>query len=467
MKSIFTSIVVTFLILPSPGLAGGEGVTAFVGVDVIPMDSERLLQDYTVLVSDGRIQALANSELLEPPAGAVVVDGRGKYLAPGLADMHAHVSGWVEPGEDNPMDVANSELMLYLATGVTLLRNTAGSDQHLALKRKLDAGELLGPRLYTSSPLIEGEDAVWDFATKITDPAEADALIAGYAAEGYRQIKVYHTVSAEVFRALSEAAERHGVKIIGHVSFDVGIDLALEMRQYTIEHLRGYDFDGASPEALAKDGGRSAERFESWLNMSPERRLELAQRTVAAGTWNCPTLVINEMLFDNAGRLGVLDDPMIRYVHPQVRAGVRSNALDQIFSEESKVAMRKALPAQYLMIKALSDAGAGLLVGTDTMVPYLVPGFTPIDEMEHFVAAGLTPWQALKAGTSAPAESLGVGDELGTVTAGKQADLILLDANPLDDIGNLRQLAGVMIRGQWMDRADLMSRLTDYGTEEE
>jgi imidazolonepropionase-like amidohydrolase len=469
LKWVAASALLTAM--PAGICIAGEKMTVFEDVSVIPMDQERLLEHQSVVVSGGVIVAIGDSGSIRIPPGAEQVSGQGRFLLPGLADMHAHISGWAEDGvEDSHEEVARSELLLYLATGVTTLRNTAGSEAHLELIRKIESGEITGPRMFTASPLIEGENAVWPVPDIVTDPSDADALLSRFAGQGYTMVKVYHTVSGEVYRALSAAAARYGLEIIGHVSFDVGIDLALENGQHSIEHLRGYDFDGATPEALARDGGRSAERFATWLGMTARRRGELASATAAAGTWNCPTLVINELLFDDDARDALGQNPMLRYVHPRVRANIASNVLDTIFGPEAKAMMARVLPKQYEMIVALNEAGAGLLVGTDTMVPYLIPGFTPIDEIEHFVAAGLSPWDALKAATKSPAESLGVLADSGTINIGKRADLVLLDANPLEDVSNLWKQAGVMVNGRWIARAEMMQLLeqlaASYPTEE-
>ena len=152
---------------------------------------------------------------------------------------------------------------------------------------------------------------------------------------------------------------------------------------------------------------------------------------------------------------------LIRYVHPDVRATILKNDLDEMFPEDANEALRKSFPQRYELLKMLSDAGAGLLIGTDTMVPYLVPGFTPIDEMKHFVKAGLRPYHALRAATADPARFLGIEGESGTIGLGKRADLVLVDANPLEDPSNLWRLTGVMLNGRWLPRADLHRMLEE------
>ena len=186
---------------------------------------------------------------------------------------------------------------------------------------------------------------------------------------------------------------------------------------------------------------------------------DLVRKTVAAGTWNCPTFVVDDMMSNSEKRAAVSRDKRIRLVHPAVRATILSNELDKMFPPEANAALRESFPQKYKLLKMLSDAGAGLLIGTDTMVPYLVPGFTPIDEMEHFVEAGLSPYQALRAGTRDAARFLGFEGESGTIAVGKRADLLLLDANPLEGPSNLWRQVGVMLDGRWLSKADLTGLL--------
>jgi imidazolonepropionase-like amidohydrolase len=293
----------------------------------------------------------------------------------------------------------------------------------------------------------------------MSDPAAAEGLVEGFVKAGYDQIKIYNELPREAYAALFDAAARHGIRVVGHVPFSVGIDAALAAGQYSIEHQRGYDYDGVRPQALAQNGGRNAERFSSWQRMSDDRMRDLVRKTVAAGTWNCPTFVVDDMLSDIDGRAALRRDPLLRFVHPEVRKTVLQNALDEMFPEDANEALRKSFPQKYKLLKMLSDAGAGLLVGTDTMVPYLVPGYTPIDEMQHFVKAGLTPYQALRAATSDPARFLGIDGESGTVGVGKRADLLLIEANPLEDLENLWKRVGVMLDGRWLPRAELEAML--------
>ncbi len=434
---------------------------AFIGVTVLPMDRERELPDHTVLVKDGRIAAVGPRAEVAVPQGSARIDGRRLYLLPGIADMHAHLSEYVTAARGDKRAVVRAELLLYVATGVTLVRNMAGSPDHLDLRARVAAGEITGPRIFTTTPIIDGAHPVWPFAVRLTEASEAGPLVDGFVSQGYDQVKVYNGLTLEAYAGLMDAAAKRGIRVVGHVPLSIGIDGALAAGQYSIEHQRGYDFDGVRPQALVLNGGRNAQRFSSWQHMSDDRMHDLIQRTVAAGAWNCPTFVVDDMMSDREKRAALLKQDLVRYLRPETRAEVVSNELDQMFPPEASAALRAAFPVRYRMLKLLSDAGAGLLVGTDSMVPYLLPGFTPIDEMQHFVAAGLSPFAALRAATSAPARFMGIDAEAGTIAVGQRADLLLVEADPLEDIGNLWRQRGVVLAGRWLPRTEIRRMLDE------
>ena len=439
-----------------PAAAAESATYAFVDVNVISMDAPGTAPQRTVLVEGDRIAAVGPADAVTVPAGATVVDGRGKFVLPGLADMHTHIGADYRPGQT----AQRADLLLYLATGVTTIRNAAGSEDLLRLAAAIDDGTLLGPRMEIASPLLEGANAVWDFSVRVLSAGAARAAVRRFAAQGFESIKIYHTLSREAYEAIADEARQLGVPFFGHVPFDVGVEEVLADGQASIEHFRGYDIDGLPREALVKDGGRSAERFASWLNMSDARMDELVRATVEAGAWNCPTFVVNSMLI-NAGRLEEFaDHPMAAYMPADLLRAYRNSGLEALFSMESREMLGRARPRMLTFLARLHAAGAPLMTGTDTF-PSLVPGFTLIDEIATFVEAGLSPYEALQAATTAPALFLGDADERGRVLPGMHADLVLLGANPLEDVGHLWQLEGVMADGRWLTRDTLLSMLRE------
>lgn len=462
VRRVLQNLLLTLLmVLSGPSLLAANQSIAILDVTVIPMDAPRQLEHQTVLISDGRITAMGSAEVVAVPPGAQEIDGRGKFVMPGLSDMHAHIYGGNTEAEREAVEpIARNQLLLYAASGITLLRDAAGTPAHFTYNANIEKGSWIGPDLFVASPIFEGERNVWDFSVKVVDPAVAMKMVEDYAEAGYWGLKVYHTVSPEVFAAINESAQRVGLPVMGHVPFDVGIDAALESGQSSVEHLRGYDFDGVPVENLWEDGGRSKLRFGSWNRMSEARKQELVQKTVLNQVWNTPTLAVNRLLFDQGARDTVAAHPRFARVHPMLQGQiVNSSELDAIFPPESKTALRDAYPVMLDFIHRLSKAGAGLLIGTDSAVPGYVPGFSVIDEIQNFVDAGLSTFEALEAATIGPARYLGVDDDRGTVAVGKRADLILLDADPLAAIDALWTLDGVFLAGHWHSLPSLEAAL--------
>ncbi|MEQ8837230.1 MAG: amidohydrolase family protein, partial [Lacipirellulaceae bacterium] len=410
MGSIFAHLL-WLVLLPASDVMGSEperALTAFVGVNVVSMESAAILYDQTVLVEDGHITVVSPRAITEIPPHATVQHADGNYLMPGISDMHAHIFGYNEHDMAGAGSLPENQLLLYVATGVTTLRDANGSPDHFEHRRKIQSGTWLGPDLFFTSPVLEGKDAVWDFSKKIDEPSLAAPLVAEFADSGYWGVKVYHTLRPEVYEAILLAAREYGLPVIGHVPFGVGVESAIAAGQYGIEHLRGYDFDGISTDVLELDGGRSAERFRSWQTMTDARRDELVGMTVEAGVWNAPTLAVNQFLSDADARRELTLHPRYSVVHPTLRAWIAdSESYDTLFSDEARQALEDSRPFIQKFVRQLSSAGGNLLVGTDSLLPGYVPGFTPIDEIKAFVEAGLTPFEALRAATSAPAESLG------------------------------------------------------------
>lgn len=462
-------ILSLFVVNLTPGLAGASKAHSVLvrDVNIVPMDAERVIVGQAVLVEDGIIVAIGPEERLSVPDGAQIIEGRGGYLIPGLSDMHAHIAGYAgEEGLGSNAPVARNQLLLYAASGVTMLRDPAGTDSHFNYVRKLEQGEWLGPRLFFTGPPLEGEKNVWPFSPRITDPADVEPLYAGYAAKGYWGVKLYHTISREVYDAAIEAADRHGLFVVGHVPFEVGIEGALEARQYSIEHLRGYDFDGIAADELFVDGGRSAKRFSVFARMSDARMKELVDKTIAAGVWNDPTLVIAKFLFDAEGRNSAAERPKMALVHPDLRKQlIESESLDAIFSADSRRAMEQSFPKQLEFVRQLNDAGAKLLIGTDTIVPAYVEGFGVLDEMKLFAQAGLSPYAVLRAATRNAAESLGVSDRFGRIAVGMHGDMVLLSGNPLESLTPLERPEGVLLRGEWKTIAEIEADLAELSKE--
>jgi imidazolonepropionase-like amidohydrolase len=429
--------------------AGVDTSVVFENVTVIPMDSERVLERQTVLVKDNRITYIGPGDELDIPADAHVVDGAGKFLIPGLSDMHMHTFG------------SENDLLVYLANGVTTIR-ILGADPPVILewRDQIKAGTRVGPNIWAWWPMIESHtfDPKWlvEFTTRggetfVYTPEEAEQLVAKAAAMGVDGIKSHVVFSSDVFQALQESAAKHGLPFDGHVPIDQleCWDCFRSMNVPALAHV----------EELAKVSGLSDENIR-----------QIAQDAADDGMWVTTTIYLARSITDQASDLeGALNAmPEVKYVHPDIfdtRWGPGANDYVDFDSFISG-----GLPAREKMLLALYESGTLLMSGTDATLPLMAPGYSLHDELETMVDVGLSPYDVLKTSTYNPALYLGELEEFGTIEEGKRADLVLLEANPLQDITNTRQIAGTMVRGRWYSRADLDHMLEavakDYETVE-
>ena len=426
---------------------------AFVDVTVIPMDRERVLAHRTVVVRNARIVAIGPVGDVAVGAGVRRIDGKGKYLLPGLADMHAHL-GRPEGIEAYPL--------LLVANGVTTVRNMFGNSSVLALRERIQDGTTLGPQIYTTGPIMEGKNGTPVADRIIETAAEAERAVASDKEGGYDAIKVYNMLSSEAYEATMRAARRSGLPVYGHVPISVGIEGALGAHQASVEHLSGYI------QALQPDGSpfknsapsRMRPQYIEHVDLGGLKRL--ANLTRDADVWNCPTLVIfqhQELTAAAAQRRLLL--PEMKYM-PAARIKSWETEIESANSrlkDEDVPLYAKADEVRMRVVKALHDAGARLLLGTDFPPAFTAPGYSLHEELSNFVAAGLSPYEALRAGTSGAAEFLGKSGEFGVIAAGARADVLLLEGNPLDDVRNAAKRAGVMVRGEWYTEGELRERL--------
>ncbi len=420
---------------------------AFIHVAVVPMDREVVLGDQTVVVSGGRVEALGPSGEVAVPAGAFVVDARGKWLMPGLADMHVHT--W-----------SQDDLYLFVPNGVTAIRHMFGSPLQLQWRARIDAGELVGPRIHTAGPIVDGDPPVWPNSRVLTDPADADALVAEQKQAGYDFIKPYAELLPEAYDALAAAARKHGLVLMGHVPERLDLDHVLRAGQRTIEHLNGYAESAQADKSPFGRGVDFTTEDGSWKHVDEAKIAALAERTREAGAWNCPTLVVLQKWVQGEAAEALLADPRMRYVSPMTRAAWSPtspwNYLSRLPADRAAEA-RDSVPARMRAVLLLHEAGARILAGTDMGNPYVMPGFGLHEELANLVLAGLSPYEALRAATSGAAECLGA--DWGVVAPGRRADLLLLDADPLADVTNAARRAGVMVKGRWFSEEVLRAEL--------
>jgi imidazolonepropionase-like amidohydrolase len=444
MKSkLWRFLAALLALIAGPATAAQQKTFAFTDVTVVPMDRERLLPRQTVIVRSGRIEAIGPSARIRVPAGATVIAGRGRYLMPGLAEMHAHIPP--APDAQASADV----LFLYAANGVTFARGMLGAPYHLELRERAARGEIVSPLIYTSGPSLNGNS--------VKSPADGRRMVEEQKRAGYDFLKIHPGLDRARYDAVAQTAHRLKFPFGGHVPEAVGLKRVLEARQTTVDHLDGY------MSLLVRDGSALADAPPGFFGFAfagelDERKIPAVVRmTRQAGTWNVPTeSLIAQMMLASPTEAELRARPEIRYVSPDtVAQWLRARANQQTQPNFSAERARRFIEVRRKLIKGLHDGGAGLLLGSDAPQWFNVPGFSLHRELGMLVEAGLTPYQALATGTRNVARFLGREQDFGTVARGRRADLILLDANPLASVRNARRPAGVMLNGRWLPRSEI------------
>ncbi|MGE0581342.1 MAG: amidohydrolase family protein [Steroidobacteraceae bacterium] len=402
--------------------------TAIVNVHVLTMQSAEVLPGQTVLVKDGRIEAFGPSGSLRPRPGVRVIDGHGGFLMPGLADMHVHSDG-------DPMS-----LLLFLANGVTTVRQMSGLPVYLEWAREAAAGKRLAPDIYSTGPIL-----VEKRTPQANQPDMATQVRAQYAA-GYRAIKPYTFLSADDYREAVATARRLGMYVVGHIPYSVGTAGIIAAGQDEVAHVHSFhpdyfrDFD---PAQVFREYAVDEEFGE---HVAPQLR--------KAGIAVTTTLVVNQALADAQDLEAYASRPEMAYESRAALALMRSPGwtFNKLWPHDYLT--RVYLPHMFRLTHTLQRAGVVLVLGTDSGVPGLLHGFSTHRELQLLVQAGLSPYEALQAGTRNAAAVAGARD-WGAIERGRRADLLLLRDNPLERIGNTQHIEGVMKRGRWLDRADL------------
>ena len=429
-----------------------QQTTAFVNVNVVPMSAPGVRAGQTVLVRDGAIVAVGPAGSVAGPADARRIDGSGRFLVPGLAEMHAHVP----PGNAPPQAVEDM-FFLYLANGITTIRGMLGAPHQLELRARVESGELLGPRFIVGAPSLNGNSA--------PDVETARRLVREAHAAGYEFVKLHPGLTRAVFDAAVEEARTVGTTLGGHVSVDVGLARTLEARQGTIDHLDGY-LEAALPDsihAILIHPTQQISYGEVVRSVRMERIPELVRATREAGVYNVPTAALWENLYGPLEVATAAAWPEMRYVSAQQvqqwtqqKTNINGQLVQQGLAPEDATRM---FAFRRTLLKQLADAGALLLMGTDSPQLFSVPGFSLHREIRLLHDAGLTPAQVLTAGTVNVGrylhDVLGKPLDSGTIEPGMRADLVLLSANPLEDLDALARPEGVMAAGRWLDRAAL------------
>lgn len=445
-RQFLLPILLTLLALGGPARAAD--VWLLTPVNVVDPKTGEVLEDRALRVEGDRISAVMPVDEVDvvDAAGGTVIDGHGGWVIPGLAEMHAHVPAR-ERGEQYTRDV----LSLFLANGVTTIRGMLGQPWHLELRESLADGDREGPRLVTSGPSFNGNS--------VSSPEQGAAMVREQAAAGYDFLKIHPGLSRAEFRAIMAASREVDIPVAGHVSYETGLDAALEEGMATIDHLDAYaeamvpedsSMHGVAPEWFGLNLGAA---------MDPTRAPDLAARTSRSGVAVVPTQSLFETTAGDTPVKTLAARPGMDTLSPDLLEQW-SGAVNRIGSQADPDARRRFLEARRALIAALDEAGATILLGSDAPQIMNVPGYSVHQELGYMVDAGLTPRAALRSGTTAVAAFFGFDDQ-GAVAPGKIADLVLLEANPLEDIAHTTAILGVARGGRWYDRTRLDAMLED------
>ena len=414
-------IKILFLILGCFSLASAASQNfAIVDVTVIPMNRERTLEHQTVLIKNDIISDIGSTSKLTIPPSFQRIDGKGRFLIPGLTDAHVHL-------------FSSTELPLYLVNGVTTVFNLNGRPPYLLWRKWIQKGKMSGPTIYSAGPA---------FTTKHT-PEEAVKMVDEQAAAGYDAVKIYNEVGREEYGPLIAEAKKKNLLLMGHVAREPGFEATLEAGQ-SIAHAEEFTYTFFNP---AHDDSFSHIVFD-------ESKIPTAAKmTAAAGIYVIPTISTFRDIIRQATDLKqYLGNPEFKYLAPWILETLQPgfNRYDNRYSPEDLKQLQLSLPFQRKLIHALEKEGVPLMCGTDSTNIGPIAGFSIHEELSELVSSGLTPYQALQTATTSPAKYLRRSNDYGTIEKGKHADLALLRANPLLDIRNTKQIDGVMVHGQWL-----------------
>lgn len=448
-KYIYTSfILASFLIfsacepLESPDLV-------IQNVSILTMEDDQIKEGQTLFIENGSISWVGPTDEARYTGDALVVEGN-YYVMPGLAEMHAHIPPESQ-GEQRMLDA----LTLYLSQGITTIRGMLGQQAHLDLREEAAAGEIISPRIFTSGPSFNGNS--------IVDLEQARQMVRIQAEAGYDLLKLHPGLTLEQFDAMVEVANEIGIEFSGHISQDVGLVRSLEAGQGTIDHLDRYmEFLAGSPVDRI-DPPIIYFGYDLAYDADEERIEQAAIMTLEAGVWNVPTHTLLHNVFNPDLTTDVMREwPGMEYMPSATVEGWVNfvNNLRQQDDYDSDKAKR-FLELRDLLTKSLHDAGAGLLLGADAPQIFNPPGYSVHRELELLVGAGLTPFEALKTGTVNVGEYLGEEDKVGKIDIGYRADLILLNANPLETIPFQSRIMGVISNGKYISRDELDEMLNE------
>jgi imidazolonepropionase-like amidohydrolase len=419
----------------------------FQAVNIVPMDREGVIENQTVVIKNGVISAIGDASKIKYSSNALVIDAKGKYLIPGLAEMHAHVP----PVDD--IEPMKEVVLLFALKGVTTIRGMLGHPRHLELRSKLKSGEIIGPRFYTSGPSFNGNT--------VKTAEAAAALVREQKQAGYDFLKLHPGLTKETFAAVAKTAKEVNIPFAGHVSYDVGVWRAIDAGYATIDHLDGF------VESLVPGIENMPEQQNGLFAMfsaakaDPSRIPKLITALREKNIWVVPTQALAERWFAPGKDPDALkNEAEMKYIQPNTlsawvtaKKNLMSNPNYNADAVNRFIALRRKL------IYECNKNGVGLLLGSDAPQVFDVPGFSVHHELQYMVDAGLTPYEALRTGTLNVAAFYKRSNDMGIVKTGAVSDLVLISGNPLKDISQTKNIEGVMLGNRWLSKSYIDNEL--------
>jgi len=457
-----------FLILLCPfiSLAATDVSLVLQHVTVIDGTGRAPQPDQTVVIAGGRITSIAPAGRIKIDKAATVIDARGKFLIPGLWDMHVHLAGI----NADPAWSKDVLLPLLIANGITGVRDMGGDlDALLSWKRDVEGGSLLGPHIYASGPWLAARGRKTPEQLPVTNAEEARAAVRDLKKRGADFIKIISLPSREAFFAVADEAKKQNISFAGHLPFEIGAAEASNAGMRSIEHFlySGFALSLSSKEEELRQRLVEAERkgdsaawetiaHEADLTYSPEKATVLFQKLKKNSTWVTPTIASLDITsHPDAWKL---DDANLDFVPPSLAKEWRVSSSDAGMKQRAAWLGRQAAN-DWKLTDELHRGGISLLIGSDSLDAFVFPGDSLHRELAEFVQAGFTPLEAIQAATGGAAQFLGREKDFGTIEVGKTADVVLLEANPLENIANTRKILAVIRNGHYLDRAALDAML--------
>jgi len=444
MKEFFVLPLLFGVLLCTAQAPGGE--TLFRNVNVIPMTEETVVKNQDVLVKNGVIIAIGNTGAVKYKKDTRIIEANGKYLIPGLAEIHAHVP----PVDD--IEPMKEVLKLFLYNGITTIRGMLGHPRHLELRSKIQSGEIIGPHFYTSGPSFNGNS--------VKTPEAGAEMVRNQKQAGYDFLKLHPGLTKENFAAIAKTAKEVNIPFAGHVSFDVGVWRAIEAGYASIDHLDGF-VESLVP-GIETIPEQQAGSFAMYIakNADEKRIPALMKALKEKNIWVVPTQSLAERWFSPQKDADAFArEPEMIYMKEETlknwinsKKSIMANPNYNADEINNFIALRRKL------IYECQKNGVGLLLGSDGPQVFNVPGFSVHHELRYMVDAGLTPYQALQSGTVNVANYFNLKNS-GMIKPGYVSDLVLLDANPLENIENTKKIAGVMLGKNWISKEEITAEL--------